>query len=131
MGWISRRLFNIQICTNLLEFRNGRNTRRKSFRWLYSWFTGKPLKIYPFPFFNIFYFFSFQVPVLWGALIECVATCMCRVASRALGDSGLRVAPIIDSFIATSLVVAGNTPPPLQHFHLQHTILFILFCFSF
>lgn len=43
-----------------------------------------------------------------GAAIECVATLLCRLASRALGELGPRHASIIDSFIGTSLVVAGK-----------------------
>ncbi|XP_045500299.1 aquaporin-12 isoform X2 [Colias croceus] len=48
-----------------------------------------------------------QVPVLYGALVEGVATCMCRLASRALGDINPRFATAIDAFVGTSLVVAG------------------------
>ncbi|VVD02049.1 unnamed protein product [Leptidea sinapis] len=47
-----------------------------------------------------------QVPVMYGAIVEGVATCMCRIASRALGDINPRFATAIDSFIGTSLVVA-------------------------
>lgn len=48
-----------------------------------------------------------QVNPYLGAVIECVATLLCRLASRALGELGPRHASIIDSFIGTSLVVAG------------------------
>ncbi|XP_045451190.1 aquaporin-12 isoform X1 [Melitaea cinxia] len=48
-----------------------------------------------------------QVPVLYGVIIEGIATCMCRLASRSLSDSNPRFATAIDSFIGTSLVVAG------------------------
>ncbi|XP_015595611.1 aquaporin-11 isoform X2 [Cephus cinctus] len=48
-----------------------------------------------------------QVPVIYGAFIECIATCMCRVASRVLGDLNPRFATAIDSFVGTSLVVAA------------------------
>lgn len=48
-----------------------------------------------------------QVPMLTGAVIEGIATCMCRVASRAINDTGMRYATVIDSFVATSLVVAA------------------------
>ncbi|XP_045500300.1 aquaporin-11 isoform X3 [Colias croceus] len=48
-----------------------------------------------------------QVPVLYGALVEGVATCMCRLASRALGDINPRFATAIDAFVGTSLVVAA------------------------
>ncbi|XP_011558838.3 aquaporin-11 isoform X3 [Plutella xylostella] len=48
-----------------------------------------------------------QVPVLYGAVVEGVATCMCRLASKSLGDLNPRFASAIDSFIGTSLVVAA------------------------
>lgn len=44
----------------------------------------------------------------YGAFIEAVATCLCRLASRAISDSGMRFATAVDSFVATSLVVAGK-----------------------
>ncbi|EFN85024.1 Aquaporin-12A [Harpegnathos saltator] len=53
------------------------------------------------------------VPVLIGALIECVATCICRVVSRVLGDLNPRFSTVIDSFVGTSLVVAGRREPPI------------------
>ncbi|XP_063365741.1 aquaporin-12 isoform X1 [Cydia amplana] len=48
-----------------------------------------------------------QVPVLYGAAVEGIATCLCRLASKSLGDLNPRFATAIDSFIGTSLVVAG------------------------
>ncbi|XP_026321300.1 aquaporin-11 isoform X2 [Hyposmocoma kahamanoa] len=48
-----------------------------------------------------------QVPVLYGAVIEGIATCLCRLASKALGDLNPRFATAIDAFIGTSLVVAA------------------------
>ncbi|XP_026735713.1 aquaporin-12 isoform X1 [Trichoplusia ni] len=48
-----------------------------------------------------------QVPVLYGAVVEGIATCLCRLASKSLGDLNPRFATAIDSFIGTSLVVAG------------------------
>nr|XP_032519106.1 aquaporin-11 isoform X2 [Danaus plexippus plexippus] len=48
-----------------------------------------------------------QVPVLYGAIVEGVATCLCRLASRSLSDLNPRFATAIDSFIGTSLVVAA------------------------
>ncbi|KAJ2945437.1 hypothetical protein O0L34_g249 [Tuta absoluta] len=48
-----------------------------------------------------------QVPVLYGAVVEGIATCMCRLASKALGDLNPRFATAIDAFIGTSLVVAA------------------------
>lgn len=49
----------------------------------------------------------FQVSALTGALVECGATCMCRVVSRILGDLNPRFSTVIDAFVGTSLVVAG------------------------
>lgn len=48
-----------------------------------------------------------QVSMYYGAFIEAVATCLCRLASRAISDSGMRFATAVDSFVATSLVVAA------------------------
>ncbi|XP_050347597.1 aquaporin-11 isoform X3 [Nymphalis io] len=48
-----------------------------------------------------------QVPVLYGAIVEGVATCLCRLASRSLSDLNPRYSTAIDSFIGTSLVVAA------------------------
>lgn len=49
-----------------------------------------------------------QVPVLYGAAIEGTATCLCRIASNALSEFKPRFSTAIDSFISTSLVVAGE-----------------------
>ncbi|XP_041982365.1 aquaporin-11 isoform X2 [Aricia agestis] len=48
-----------------------------------------------------------QVPVLYGAIVEGVATCLCRLASKTLGDLNPRFSTAIDAFIGTSLVVAA------------------------
>nr|XP_026495863.1 aquaporin-11 isoform X3 [Vanessa tameamea] len=48
-----------------------------------------------------------QVPALYGAIVEGVATCLCRLASRSLSDLNSRYSTAIDSFIGTSLVVAA------------------------
>lgn len=45
--------------------------------------------------------------MMYGAVIEGVATCVCRLSSKALGELNPRFATAIDSFIGTSLVVAG------------------------
>lgn len=50
-----------------------------------------------------------QVPVLYGAAIEGSATCLCRIASKTLSEFKPRFSTAIDSFISTSLVVAGET----------------------
>ncbi|TGZ49299.1 Aquaporin [Temnothorax longispinosus] len=47
------------------------------------------------------------VSAITGALVECVATCMCRVVSRVLGDLNPRFSTIIDAFVGTFLVVAA------------------------
>lgn len=43
-----------------------------------------------------------------GAVIEGIATLACRVVSRTLAEIGPRHASVIDSFVGTSLVVAGE-----------------------
>nr|CAD7398792.1 unnamed protein product [Timema cristinae] len=48
-----------------------------------------------------------QIPVPFGALVEGIATCLCRVASKALSDLEPRFGTAIDSFIGTALVVAA------------------------
>ena len=45
--------------------------------------------------------------MLYGAIIEGVATLLCRLTSKYLGDLEPRYAAAIDSFVATSLVVAA------------------------
>ena len=49
-----------------------------------------------------------KVSPLIGAVIEGVATLLCRLASKALSENNPKHASTIDSFIGTSLVVAGN-----------------------
>jgi len=80
-----------------------------------------------------------QVPVLYGAIIEGVATLLCRLTSKYLGDLEPKYASAIDSFIATSLVVAafdysgGYYNPVLAtglkigckgHSHLEHFLVY-------
>jgi len=48
-----------------------------------------------------------QVPVLTGAVIEGVATLLCRLTSKYLGDLAPKYASAIDSFVGTSLVIAA------------------------
>lgn len=52
------------------------------------------------------------MPVIFGAFIECVATCIYRVVSRGLSELNPRFSTVIDSFIGTSLVVAGASVGP-------------------
>jgi aquaporin rerated protein, invertebrate len=69
-----------------------------------------------------------QVTPLSGAFIEGLATLLCRLASKTLNEKGPnKYANILDSFIGTSLVVAGIT------FNLlfMTLILFQYFNFSF
>ncbi|XP_046672911.1 aquaporin-11 [Homalodisca vitripennis] len=48
-----------------------------------------------------------QVPAVLGAVIEGIATCLCRLASRAIGEVGPKYGVAYDSFVGTSLVVAA------------------------
>ncbi|XP_031839545.2 aquaporin [Nomia melanderi] len=48
-----------------------------------------------------------QVPVIFGAAIECVATCIYRVVSHGLNEINPKFSVLIDSFIGTSLVIAA------------------------
>ena len=50
-----------------------------------------------------------QVPLLAGAIIECVATLCCRMASKTISEKDPKFGAMLDSFIGTSLVVAGKT----------------------
>lgn len=43
-----------------------------------------------------------------GAVIEGIATLLCRIASKSIAELNPRFGTIIDSFIGTSLVVLGN-----------------------
>lgn len=43
-----------------------------------------------------------------GAVIEGFATLLCRLASKTLSEKDPKFCSIIDSFIGTSLVVAGK-----------------------
>lgn len=80
-----------------------------------------------------------KVPVLYGAIIEGVATCLCRLTSKYLGDLEPNYASAIDSFVATGLVVAafdysgGYYNPVLAtglkfgcrgHSHVEHFIVY-------
>ena len=49
-----------------------------------------------------------QIPVLEGAAVEGVATLLCRLTSKYLSESEPQYASAIDSFVGTSLVVAGE-----------------------
>ncbi|XP_017769512.1 PREDICTED: aquaporin-12 [Nicrophorus vespilloides] len=48
-----------------------------------------------------------QVPMLFGAMVEGIATCLCRLTSKFLGDTEARFASTVDSFFATMMVVAA------------------------
>ena len=45
---------------------------------------------------------------MYGAIIEGVATMLCRLTSKILSDNEPQYANAIDSFVATALVVAGE-----------------------
>ena len=47
------------------------------------------------------------MPVIFGAFIECVATCIYRVVSRGLSEINSKISVILDSFVGTTLVIAG------------------------
>lgn len=49
-----------------------------------------------------------QVHPYMGAVIEGFATLLCRLASKTLSEKGTKFCSVIDSFIGTSLVVAGT-----------------------
>ena len=51
--------------------------------------------------------FEIQIPVLHGCIVEGVATLLCRLTSKFLSDKEPQYSAAIDSFVATSLVVAG------------------------
>ena len=51
--------------------------------------------------------FKIQIPVLHGCIVEGVATLLCRLTSKFLSDKEPQYSAAIDSFVATSLVVAG------------------------
>ncbi|XP_011253414.1 aquaporin-11 [Camponotus floridanus] len=48
-----------------------------------------------------------QVSAIIGTLVECIATCICRVVSRVLADLNPRFSTVIDAFVGTALVVAA------------------------
>lgn len=48
-----------------------------------------------------------QVSAIIGTCVECIATCICRVVSRVLGELNPRFSTIIDAFVGTSMVVAA------------------------
>lgn len=48
-----------------------------------------------------------QVPVIFGAFVEGIATCIYRVVSRGLSEVNSRFSTILDSFIGTTLVIAA------------------------
>ena len=67
-------------------------------------------------------FLIVQVPVLYGAAIEGSATCLCRIASKTLSEFKPRFSTAIDSFISTSLVVAGEINQFYSLFTLQFSL---------
>lgn len=49
-----------------------------------------------------------QVPMVIGAVIEGISTCMCRIMSRTLAETDARFGNILDAFFCTLMVVAGE-----------------------
>lgn len=49
-----------------------------------------------------------QVPMVIGAIIECVSTCICRLMSKTLAQTDARFGSVIDAFFGTLMVVAGK-----------------------
>lgn len=49
-----------------------------------------------------------QVNPYIGAVIEGVATLLCRIGSKAIAEKNPKFASLLDSFIGTLLVVAGK-----------------------
>lgn len=49
-----------------------------------------------------------QVPMVIGAVIEGVSTCMCRIMSRMLAETDSRFGTVLDAFFGTLMVVAGR-----------------------
>jgi hypothetical protein len=65
------------------------------------------------------------VSPLAGALIEGIATLLCRLVSKTLSEKSPKHATILDSFVGTSLVVAGK----VKNVRIMMTILNkYLFC---
>ncbi|KAL1115570.1 hypothetical protein AAG570_005860 [Ranatra chinensis] len=48
-----------------------------------------------------------QVPAVLGALVECGATCMCRLVSKIIAEAQPKYGTVVDAFVSTSLVVAA------------------------
>ncbi|CAH1400104.1 unnamed protein product [Nezara viridula] len=48
-----------------------------------------------------------QVPALIGAVIEGLATCLCRIVSRAISEVGVPYGYVADSFFGTAMVLAA------------------------
>lgn len=49
-----------------------------------------------------------QVDMIVGAVIEGVATCICRLISRTLSESNAKFGSVLDAFFGTMMVVAGK-----------------------
>jgi hypothetical protein len=49
-----------------------------------------------------------KVPVLHGAVIEGIATCMCQLTGRVMSQLNPKYGNPITAFVGTALVVAGN-----------------------
>lgn len=75
-----------------------------------------------------------QVSPLAGAVIEGIATLLCRLASKTLSEKSPKYTTIIDSFVGTSLVVAGKELKRLillRHHHITWLMIVLTSFFYF
>jgi aquaporin rerated protein, invertebrate len=63
------------------------------------------------------------VSPLAGAVVEGIATLLCRLASKALSEKSPKFTTLLDSFIGTSLVVAGKDHVSHGLMHFSHRLV--------
>lgn len=71
---------------------------------------------------------------LAGALVEGVATLLCRLASKTLSEKNPKFTSALDSFVGTSLVVAGKEFKRLiwfRHHHIAWLTIVLMSLFYF
>lgn len=68
---------------------------------------------------------------LAGALVEGVATLLCRLASKTLSEKNPKFTTVLDSFVGTSLVVAGKEFKRLIWFRHHHIAWLTIVLMSF
>ena len=69
-----------------------------------------------------------------GAIVEGIATLLCRLASKTLTEKNPKYTTVLDSFIGTSLVVAGKEFKRLillRHHHVTWLIIVLISLFYF